>query len=128
MSKSDRLSRRDFVRTTATAGAVGAAAPCFVPASALGQDDKPAASERIGVGLIGCGGMGRANLSNCAKYDDVAVTGVCDVWKERREKVTDRYKTSAKPHHDYRELLQRKDVDVPAPAGQVNGFSLRDYS
>jgi predicted homoserine dehydrogenase-like protein len=25
-------------------------------------------NERIQVGLIGCGGMGRGNLANCARY------------------------------------------------------------
>ena len=39
------------------------------------------ANDRIRLGLIGAGGMGNANLSACAKYDDVEVTAVCDVWK-----------------------------------------------
>jgi len=82
-----------------------------VSASALGLDGKPGANDRLGIALIGCGGMGRANLRNSAKYDDVEVTGVCDVWKERREKVVEKYKESAKPYHDYREMLDQDDID-----------------
>ena len=102
MSESARLSRRRFIEKTATASAIGVSAPYFVSASALGLDGKPGANDRLGIALIGCGGMGRANLRNSAKYDDVEVTGVCDVWKERREKVVEKYKESAKPYHDYR--------------------------
>lgn len=105
------ISRRQFIEKTATAGAFGASAPYFVSASALGQAGKPGANDRLGIALIGCGGMGQANLRNCAKYDDVVVTGVCDVWKERREKVTEKYKASAKPYHDYREMLEQDDID-----------------
>ncbi|MFH1267535.1 MAG: twin-arginine translocation signal domain-containing protein, partial [Planctomycetota bacterium] len=72
MLESNKLSRRDFVERAAVAGAV---APYFVSASALGRGGKPGANDRLGIALIGGGGMGRANLANCAKHDDVAVTG-----------------------------------------------------
>lgn len=112
MSNSSRLSRRDFVRQTAAAGAVGAAVPYFVPGAALGQDAKPAASERIQVGLIGCGGMGRGNLQACAAQPDVVVTALCDVQKSRLDATLARHKETAKPYRDYRELLAQKDVDA----------------
>ncbi len=112
MSKSSDLSRRDFVRKTAAAGAVGAAVPYFVPAAALGQDGKPAAGDRIQVGLIGCGGMGRGNLRACAAQPDVAVTALCDVQKSRVDATVAKYKGTAKPYRDYRELLAQKDVDA----------------
>jgi len=107
-----QLSRRDFMHTATTAGTIGLAAPYFVPASALGRADKPAASERLRIGLIGAGGMGRGNLSNCAKHPDVVVTGVCDVWKERRDAVVAKHAGTCKPYHDYREMLGRKDIDA----------------
>ena len=109
MSDSVKSSRRGFLRTTAAAAV---AAPYIVPAAALGQGDKPAASERISLGIIGVGGMGRGNLGNCAAHPDVVVTAVCDVWDERRNAVVEQHKTTAKGHVDYRELLARKDVDA----------------
>jgi len=109
MSESSDTSRRDFI---GKAVAVGVAAPYFVPASALGQAGKPGANDRIQIGLIGAGGMGSSNLRNCAKYPDVAVTGICDIWKARRDRAVARYKASAKPYHDYRDMLQRKDIDA----------------
>ena len=112
MSEPNKVSRREFVGKTATAGAVGAAVPYFVPARALGQADAPGANDRIGVGLIGCGGMGRANLNACAGHPDVAVTAVCDVQKDRRDATVAQFKGTAKPYNDYRELLAQNDVDA----------------
>lgn len=94
-------------------GAVGAAlaAPIIIPAVALGKDGATAPSERIGLGLIGCGGMGQVNLKACASQDDVAIVGICDVWKRRLDGVFASHKDTAKPYHDYREMLQQKDID-----------------
>jgi len=108
MSESERLSRRGFIETTAA----GAAVPCFVPATALGLAGKAAASERIQVALIGCGGMGRGNLRNCARHPDVVVTGLCDPWKARRDAALAKHKETAKAYNDYREVLQQKNVDA----------------
>lgn len=112
MSKSEGVSRRGFLAHTAKAGAVGVAVPMFVEARALGAPGKPGANERIHVGLIGAGAMGTANLNECAKYPDVAVTAICDVWKKKCESLAARFKQSAKTYHDYRDVLQQKDVDA----------------
>jgi predicted dehydrogenase len=109
MSETKLHSRRDFLRRSAAAGV---ALPCIVSASALGQAGAPGANDKIRVGLIGCGGMGRGNLGNCAKHDDVVVTAVCDVWKDRRETTLAKYKDTAKAYGDYRELLAQKNVDA----------------
>ena len=112
MCDPSRVSRRGFLGTSAAAGAVGLATPYLVPASALGQGDKPAPSQRIQVGLIGCNGMGRGNLGNCAKYPDVVVTAACDVYKPRVDAVVNQFKESCKAYSDYRELLRQPDVDA----------------
>ena len=104
------LSRRSFLGKTAAAGAV-AAGPYFVSARALGMGGQPAASDRLNIGLIGAGLMGTGNLNNCAKYDDVVVTAVCDVWKSHLDAVVDRFKDTAKPYHDYRQMLEQDDLD-----------------
>ena len=108
MSDANKPSRRKFLQT-ATASAV--AAPYVVSASALGKAGKPGANDRIQIGLIGCGPMGRGNLDNCASHSDVEVTGACDVWKRRRDVVLAKY-PAAKPFHDYRELLRQDDIDA----------------
>lgn len=104
-----RVSRRQFLQ----AGIGTAIAfPMVVPASAVGRGGQPAPSERIAVGLIGAGGMGRANLHNCAQYRDVVVTAVCDVWGSRLQAALEPFKRTAKGYRDYRELLERPEVDA----------------
>jgi predicted dehydrogenase len=107
---SSLLRRREFLKTTAAAAAI-ASVPTFIPGSALGTEGKPPPSERINLGLIGCGGMGTTNLSNCAKYPDVVVTAACDVWEERLKSVTERF-SGARPYRDFRLMLQQRDLDA----------------
>jgi predicted dehydrogenase len=105
------LTRRDFLKTASlAAGAL--ALPTIIPASALGGAGKAPPSERINLGLIGCGGMGTSNLNICAREPDVAVTAACDVWDARLETVTERFKGSCRGYKDYREMLQQSNLDA----------------
>ncbi len=112
MSLTRPITRRDFIRHITATGTASVAVPYFIPSGVLGGEGKPGANDKIGVGLIGCGGMGRSNLKACAGRADVVVTGVCDVWRSRREAVVAEYQGTAKPYHDYREMLQAKDIDA----------------
>jgi len=102
-------SRRRFLRTAATATL---AAPTVVPASVLGAEGATAPSERIRVGLIGCGHMGRVNLSNCAAFPDVVVTAACDADENRLEPTVEQYKRTCRGFRDYRQMLQHPDLDA----------------
>lgn len=80
--------------------------------SAAGARSKPGPNSRIHLGLLGCGNMGRVNLKNCLKHDDVVLTAACDVWKSRLDRVVKRHKKSCKPYRDYREMLDQDDLDA----------------
>ncbi len=122
MSHRNKIDRREFVRSAA---ATGLTVPLVVSASALGEGGAPPASEKIRVGLIGCGGMGQGNLGNCAASPDVIVAASCDPWKGRREGVASRHPETCKPHHDYREVLDRKDVDAVIIASPPHWHALQ---
>ena len=55
--KRQQVTRRVFLKGILAAGA----APYFVPASALGADGRPAPSNRITMGFVGVGEIGRAS-------------------------------------------------------------------
>jgi predicted dehydrogenase len=112
MNASTSLTRRDFIEKAATISALGFAAPHLASGAAGTPTRSRSPNERIHLGLIGCGGMGRANLNECAKHPDVVVTGACDVWKSRRDAVVAQFKDSCKPYADFREMLQQKDLDA----------------
>jgi predicted dehydrogenase len=114
MKASGSLTRRALLRCSA--GAV-LAAPWFVPAAALGRDDKPAPSERITLGVIGIGPRCTYDLQAMLKHADVQCLAICDVQASRREAgkklVDEHYKNKdCKVYRDFRELLDRKDIDA----------------
>ncbi len=109
LADSPRWSRRDFLRTTAGAAL---AVPTLVPSHVLGGAGATPPSERIRLGIIGCGSMGQFNLSVCAQFPDVVITAACDADENRRIPVLERYGKTCKGFHDYRELLQHKELDA----------------
>ncbi|MGA8348839.1 MAG: hypothetical protein WB773_13725 [Isosphaeraceae bacterium] len=79
---------RDFTRRHFLEGlaASSIAMPAIVPSSVLGRDDKAAPSERITVGLIGCGKMANDyHLHELLRFGDVQALAVCEVDRTRRE-------------------------------------------
>ncbi len=101
-------SRRKFIQTT---GAAAIAAPLIMKSSFLNGQNLPA-SDRINLGIIGCGGMGMANLNACVTNPNVVVTAACDVWKDRLDPVVERFKTTCTGYTDFREMLRKKDLDA----------------
>jgi predicted dehydrogenase len=101
------LSRRNFVKTTSVA-AIGA--PLILKSSfAKGFS---AANDKINLGIIGCGGLGKQNLYASAAHPDVVVVAACDVWKECLDDVVEKYKKTCTGYSDFRELLQHKGLDA----------------
>ena len=130
MSAPQRLTRRQLLeRGLAAAGAV--AAPWLVSARALGRG-AAAASDRIAMGFIGVGGQGNQHIAGgpwttragFLGRDDVQILAVCDVETARREhtrqRVDDGYAArlgkgvyrGCGAHADFRELLDRPDIDA----------------
>ena len=115
MGSRNHLTRRQFVKQAGAA----IAAPCFLPSltSAAGRPLRPAASERITMGLIGCGGMGRGDMGGFLGMPDVQVVAVCDpdvVQRNAAKADVDKRYGSADcvTYNDYRELLARDDIDT----------------
>jgi predicted dehydrogenase len=115
------ITRRDFIRDATVAAA---AVPIIVPRSALGDENKTAAGERLTLGFIGMGTQNRGHLGYFLGQKDVQVLAVCDVDTTRRENakktVEKRYGEQQKngeykgcaEYNDFRELLARKDIDA----------------
>jgi hypothetical protein len=109
--------RRQFLKRSAVAGGL-VAAPCLVPASALGLAGEVPPSERIVLGGIGIGGRGSGDLRWMIREKDVQFVAVCDAKKAQREKVKkmvdDHYgNTDCATSGDIREFLAtRDDVDA----------------
>lgn len=119
----DSITRRSSLRRmAATAGA--AAVPTVIPSSALGLDGATAPSERITVGCIGVGMMGRGHFGMLAGYPDVQMLALSDVDAWRRNHITEmiqeaysqRYPNKPlggfQAYNDFRQLIDRDDIDA----------------
>ena len=84
-------SRRNFLKSSA--GLAAAAGGTAVPATAASSSRVLGANDRIRVGLIGCGGMGRSDLRDFLKTGEVECVALCDVDQaqidETREEVVE---------------------------------------
>lgn len=115
MTHTPRASRRQFLRSAAATGLAG---PLL-----LSSSSRAAPGDRITLGFIGVGTMGRGHLGNFLGRGEVQVVAVCDVVAERRasaqKMVEDRYAKEKKgefkgcqAYTDFREVLARKDIDA----------------
>lgn len=112
-SRSKSFSRRQFLATTALA----VAGPTLLSGCATAAARRPSASNRITLGVVGCGWQGLSNMQGLLNHADCQVVAICDLDKnhlrEGIDTVNARYQNQdCKAYHDYREMLARKDIDA----------------
>ena len=108
------LTRRRFIGSTTLATlAAGAVSSPFLRSARAGE---PAPSDRIRLGVIGCGDMGQGDLKCFFLNPEVDCVMVCDVDDARLAKgvAICEEKRGKKPDavKDFRRVLERKDVDA----------------
>ena len=122
------VSRRRALQAGLSAGAA-IAVPTIIPSSALGLDGAVPPSERIIVGGIGIGRRGEYDLGCFLEQSDVTFAAIADVKEGRRQavkKIADtKYGTdNCTMHRDFREVLDRKDIDAVLIATGPNWHGL----
>lgn len=98
--------RRDFLAGAASAFAF----PYVITTSALGGAAKAPASERVSLGHIGVGGQGTGLFNQFKQVKNAQSVAVADAYTSRRDQRA--AECGGKAHADFRELLDRKDVDA----------------
>lgn len=111
-----KTNRRRFIKNSSLALG-GAAASFLFPMELLAAVRKKVGpNDRINIGLIGCKGMGFADLSSMLKISETNVIALCDVdEKVLAARTADLEKAGIKKpkwYKDYRKLLENKDIDV----------------
>ncbi len=116
----ENTSRRSFIRKASLGTAAIASAP-YVMASPNHQPipllrDYPdyayTANDRVQLGLIGAGIQGIYDTRNALKVPGVELVAVCDLYTGRLDRAREDWGDSIFTTRDYRELLQRKDIDA----------------
>ncbi|MCE1199958.1 MAG: Gfo/Idh/MocA family oxidoreductase [Marinilabiliales bacterium] len=97
------MKRRSFLNTSlAMAGIM------VVPRHVLGGTGFTAPSDQLAKAIIGVGGMGRGHIG----YENTRVVAICDVDKTHLELAKKMIPNPVNTYHDFRDLLQQKDIDV----------------
>ncbi|MYA43933.1 MAG: Gfo/Idh/MocA family oxidoreductase, partial [Gemmatimonadetes bacterium] len=120
-------SRRKFVKSVAAGSALAAGVPSLLsgesrarrrtlprrdmPVSRQGPAGQVPPSDRIGLAVVGAGGMGMADVDTALRIPGVELVAACDVFDGRldaaRERHGDIFTT-----RDYQEVIARDDVDA----------------
>ncbi len=103
-------SRREFLGTTAAT-----AAATWMGARTFAQDSpaRPGPNDTIHIGLIGCGGEGRAVASAHALCEGTRIAAVCDLHAGRMAQAQKQFGgEKVRTCRDYREMLASKDIDA----------------
>jgi predicted dehydrogenase len=103
------MQRRQFIKQSSIA-AMGFA---FLP----GRAPRVAASDRVRLAIVGVGGMGNNHLKWFAALPEVEVVALCDVDKDHLESSLKALSTlnpqsRAQGYSDFRQVLDRKDIDA----------------
>lgn len=113
--RGDRVSRRTFISQTgktALAAWTGAA----LGWRRVGHAARVGPNDRVRLGIIGCGGMGRAHTYALAYEEECEIVALCDVFKPRYEALAPQVEkiTGKCPdvYQDFRHLLDRADIDA----------------
>ena len=124
-----QISRRSFLRSAAAATSLplwfldreaAFAAPAAGPGSA---------NDRPGIGLIGCGGMGRGDAGNASRFGNIVA--VCDADASHAAAAAKQFaKKGQEParYTDFRKLLERKDVNAVIVATPDHWHTLADMA
>jgi predicted dehydrogenase len=112
-----RSDRRKFLKEAGTTILGASLFPTIVKASALAKDGIIAPGDKITMALVGCGGMGRANLNEFLKFNDVQAIAVCDVDDDQaaaaKRMVDEKYgNNDCRAYKDFRELLEKEVIDT----------------
>ncbi|MGI9546207.1 MAG: Gfo/Idh/MocA family protein [Flavobacteriaceae bacterium] len=108
--------RRKFIRSTSL-GMAGFGILGGIPMEVLANFRKRVSpNDKIQLGLIGCKGMGFANLVSMLKLSEVELVALCDVDKAvLSSRTADLEKAGIKKpkwYNDYRDLLDDQDIDI----------------
>jgi predicted dehydrogenase len=119
MSKKTKTNRRKFIKTLGSASILVGATPLVGHADnreieeriLLGKS-RFSVNDKIQIAAVGTGIMGHNNIDSALKVPGVALIAACDLYDGRLQRINEKYGENIDTTRDYRELLNRKDIDA----------------
>lgn len=76
------------------------------------SSQKFSSNDALQIALIGAGGMGTADVNTAITVPGIKLVAVCDLYDGRLAEAKKRWGNTVDTTRDYREILQRKDIDA----------------
>lgn len=105
-----RFTRRDFLRASSIGGSSAVFALSSQHSQTFGQEQPRSANSVLGVAAIGLRYQGTVDTEKARMYGNIVAC--CDVDRHVREQARASFGSTPFIGEDYREVLQRKDVDL----------------
>lgn len=120
MSNHSSKSRRSFLKKAIGTALISGTSPLIlhgrpgkiIELKAARQDKKFAANDAINIATIGMGIMGMSNAEVSTKIPGVKLIAACDLYNGRLERTKEKFGKAVITTKDYREILERKDIDA----------------
>lgn len=126
MRKTNSSSRRNFIKKLGGTTLALAASPFVglakekIEERIIAYDRKFSSSDKIRLAAIGMGIMGYNDVNTAIKVPGVELVAVCDLYKGRLEHAKEVYGKDIFTTQDYREILNRNDIDAVIVATSDN--------
>ena len=108
LRENDKLTRRDFIRASATAG-LGMVLAGQAAGQKPGEAELKSADE-VRIGVIGTGEQGRVLLESCLRIPGIRIAALCDIWEYSRQYASGylrKYGQIPVVYEDYRDMLAK---------------------
>ena len=116
-SKEKKISRRDFLKSSASAGlGVALAGNTLTEASFSRGKEEKKKTEGLNVAFIGAGAQGRILIESCLRIPGIRIVAICDIWEYSQRyasRYLKKYGFTVNIYEDYRDLLKKeKNLDA----------------
>jgi predicted dehydrogenase len=112
IKKRKKLSRRDFLRSSASAGlGVALTGRTLSGASFSQKKENAAKAGDLNIAFIGVGAQGRVLIESCLRLQGIRITALCDIWDYSQRygsRYLKKYGHIVNVYEDYRELLAKE--------------------
>ena len=115
--KEKKLSRRDFLKSSASAGlGMAMAGEALTGASLSGMTQEKQKPTELRVALIGAGTQGRVLIESCLRIPGIRFVAVCDIWEYSQRyasRYLKKYGYTVNVYEDYQDMLNKeKNLDA----------------
>jgi predicted dehydrogenase len=119
MAKNTKTNRRKFLKALGSTSLIIGASPFSglaanerIEERILYGEKNISANDKIQIAAIGTGIMGHQNMDSALKVPGIELIAACDLYDGRLKHIKEKYGKEIDVTRDYRELLNRKDIDA----------------